>query len=110
MIRMIPLPYLSVHSYNAKPLCFSVGLARGIASVIYALLLFDYSGIANGSIIFDIAVITVLLSIFAHGMTAVPGAKWYGRRMEQISATDDSVMEVQPVTELPLRATHNQAQ
>ncbi len=112
MIRMIPVALSLLGSQLQRETTLFLGWfgPRGIASVIYALLLFDYSGIANDSIIFDVAVLTVLLSIFAHGMTAVPGAKWYGRRMEQISATDDSVLEVQPVTELPLRATHNQTQ
>jgi NhaP-type Na+/H+ or K+/H+ antiporter len=77
---------------------------RGIASVIYALLLFKYDGIVNNEVIFGTAVVTILLSVFAHGITAAPFAERYGGTMERMSAAED-VMEVASVSEMPLRVS-----
>ena len=45
---------------------------------------------------------TVLLSVFAHGMIAAPAASWYARRtdnMKEDTAAGEHVM----VTEMPVR-------
>ena len=50
---------------------------RGIASILYVLLLVEESSIAGGDLILSVVMTTVLLSVFAHGLTAVPAANWY---------------------------------
>lgn len=73
---------------------------RGVASVLYGLLLLDQSAIAGRELIFSVMVITVLLSVFAHGLTAFPAANWYGAHMEQASA---DMPEMKLVHDLPVR-------
>jgi NhaP-type Na+/H+ or K+/H+ antiporter len=38
------------------------------------------SQVGNGELIFDIAAITVIASIVAHGLTDTVGTRWIGRR------------------------------
>ena len=52
---------------------------KGVASMLFALLVLK-SQVANGELIFDIAAITVIASIVAHGLTDTVGARWIGRR------------------------------
>jgi NhaP-type Na+/H+ or K+/H+ antiporter len=112
VIRMLPVA-IALKSLNLKrntQLFLGWFGPRGIASVIYALLLFEYSGIVNGDIIFSIVVVTVLLSIFAHGITAVPFANRYGGHMEEMLTSDDLILEAEPVPEMPLRFDQKRTQ
>jgi NhaP-type Na+/H+ or K+/H+ antiporter len=52
---------------------------------------------ANETIV-TVVVVTVLLSVFAHGMTAVPAAGRYAARIER-----EGAMEREPVGEMPTR-------
>ncbi len=54
---------------------------RGIASIVYDLLIVDKEGLQGSELMFYTMVITVFISIFAHGLTAFPGANWYANRM-----------------------------
>ena len=78
---------------------------RGIASVLYVLLVLDQDRLPNRDLIFTIVVITVLLSVFAHGVTAFPGANWYARRMNSIQEKPQ-VAEHAPVDEMPVRTPY----
>jgi len=51
---------------------------RGIASVLYLALAIDRSGLQGRETVFATVVLTVLLSIFLHGMSAAPLARLYG--------------------------------
>ena len=73
---------------------------RGIASILYALLLLEQSSLPGGNVILSVVVTTVLLSIFAHGMTALPGTKWYARFAAQ---ADGAAKEHEHVEEMPTR-------
>jgi hypothetical protein len=47
---------------------------------------------------------TVLLSIFAHGVSALPGINWYARQVENL---DESAPELQEIVSvLPGRGTY----
>lgn len=52
---------------------------RGIASVLYLLMLIGTLGYAGYERMMSIVVLTVLLSVFLHGITAVPFARWYAK-------------------------------
>lgn len=56
---------------------------RGVASVLYGLLVLEGGDLPHTALIFDIMVFTVLVSVFAHGISAFPAANWYGQRMAQ---------------------------
>ena len=75
---------------------------RGIASILFTLLVLGESALPGRDIIFSIVVATALLSIFAHGSTAFPGSRWYGTRCKMLGA-DVDVPENKAVPEMPLR-------
>lgn len=74
---------------------------RGVASILYLFSIQD-EGLADETLIYDVVMLTVLLSIFAHGITAAPGARRYARRVEREMAPDGA--EMTEVMEMPLRA------
>ncbi len=56
---------------------------RGIASIIIASIVVKDAGLADDSRIVLITSVTVGLSVYLHGLTAVPGARWYARWSER---------------------------
>jgi NhaP-type Na+/H+ or K+/H+ antiporter len=54
---------------------------KGVASMLFALFVLK-SQVENGELIFDVAAITVIASIVAHGLTDTLGARWIRRRTE----------------------------
>ncbi len=75
---------------------------KGIASLLYGLFLLEESGIQGSELIFSTMVITVLISVFAHGISALPGAYWYGKRLEKVDKSQD-LFEFIAVKEMPMR-------
>ena len=53
---------------------------KGVASMLFALFVLK-SRSASGELIFDIAAITIIASIVAHGLTDTVGARWMARRV-----------------------------
>ena len=52
---------------------------------------------------FTTMVVTVFVSVFAHGLTAFPGANWYAKRINAKEKFDPQMPEMMPVDELPVR-------
>ena len=75
---------------------------RGIASILFALLVVEPM-LPHSEEILTVVTITVLLSVFLHGMTAAPLSRAYGRRMREAG---DDAHEMQRVDEHPLRIRH----
>ncbi len=73
---------------------------RGLASILFALLVLEEVGGEAGDTIFVTATVTILLSIFAHGITANP---WTARLAAHLSANADGRPEMRESTELPTR-------
>ncbi len=53
---------------------------KGVASMLFALFVLK-SEVGHGELIFDVAAITIICSIVAHGLTDTLGAKWMARRV-----------------------------
>jgi sodium/hydrogen antiporter len=53
---------------------------KGVASMLFALFVLK-SQVTSSDLIFDIAAITIITSIVAHGLTDTVGAKWMSRRV-----------------------------
>ena len=53
---------------------------KGVASMLFALFVLK-SQVDSGELIFDVAAITIIASIVAHGLTDTVGAKWMARRV-----------------------------
>ena len=73
---------------------------RGLASVLFALLVLEDSILPDRELVMAVVMATVLLSVFTHGLTAFPGARWYSARL---AAKEDELAEDQDVTEMPVR-------
>lgn len=80
---------------------------RGLASILFALLVVEDSSLYGREMILVTVVFTVFISIFAHGLTAYPGAKWYGRRVERFRQKP-GVGETLPVSEMPVRLPYHE--
>ena len=107
LIRMLPVA-ISTIGARVRPITTSfVGWfgPRGLASILYIFTVLDAEGIAGVDLIYDVAMVTVLFSIYAHGVTAAPAAKWYGRRMAEIDEEHRDLREMGEVSEMPLRGT-----
>jgi sodium/hydrogen antiporter len=83
VIRMLPVAISLIGmKMNLPTICFIGWFGpRGIASVLYALILVSEIGGAGHERILSIIVLTVLLSVFLHGISAVPLANLYGHYM-----------------------------
>ncbi len=105
VIRMIPVA-LSMIGLRLR---FSTILflgwfgPRGIASILFALLLLEESNIPHGSEIFTVVMITVLFSVFAHGITSVPGANLYAGAIEKLKHAGKEMPEHADVKEMPTK-------
>lgn len=75
---------------------------RGIASILYIFTVLE-ADLADEILIYNVVMLTVLISIFAHGITAALATKWYARRVEAV--VDPEGTEMQDVAEMPLRAS-----
>ncbi len=72
---------------------------RGLASILFALLIVEQLGTAQAHTIMLITILTVGMSIIAHGVTAAPAARRYGA---MVKAQGDCP-EIEPVSEIPTR-------
>lgn len=75
---------------------------RGLATVVFAVLLFD-ANIPNGSLIVSVAVVGVALSVLAHGFSAPPLVAAYAKWWSSVQAGGASQMEAKAVAEHPAR-------
>jgi NhaP-type Na+/H+ or K+/H+ antiporter len=105
LIRMVPVA-LSLIGTKLRPLTILfLGWfgPRGVASILYIFTVLDAEGLNGGPIIYTTVMITVLFSIFAHGITAAPLAKWYGQKMADEDSMQPDAVEQAQVSEMPLR-------
>lgn len=73
---------------------------RGLASILFALVVLESLETPAGETIFLIAVLTVLASVFAHGISANP---WTSRLSSRLAAETEPMPETELVSELPTR-------
>ncbi|MEM6428192.1 MAG: cation:proton antiporter [Deinococcota bacterium] len=101
LVRMIPVA-LSVRGLGLR-LPTTLFLAwfgpRGVASILYVLLLLEEGSLPNQTTINALVFITVVLSIVLHGLSALPAARAYGRFAQR----NDMSAEHQHVPEMPVR-------
>jgi NhaP-type Na+/H+ or K+/H+ antiporter len=69
---------------------------RGLASVVFTLIAYEafQEAAKPFDILADTAAWTILLSVVLHGISAVPLAKWYARRLETADAAAPELVEV----------------
>jgi NhaP-type Na+/H+ or K+/H+ antiporter len=80
---------------------------RGLASILFGLLIVESSGIPHREEIFAVVIVTVLASVLFHGASAAPGARLYGRHIETFKHEAPAMPEHVSVTEMPVRVSHS---
>ena len=88
VVRMLPVSVSLVGAGLRLPSHLFLGWfgPRGLASILYGILLLSEASAPHQESIFQVVVLTALLSVFAHGATAAPGAALYGRLTERASS------------------------
>jgi NhaP-type Na+/H+ or K+/H+ antiporter len=90
VIRMVPvsLSLLGTKLQPASHLFLGWFGPRGLATFLYGLLVIDESSAPHRELLFAVAIITVIFSIIAHGVTAAPGVRAYARAIERNDNTE----------------------
>jgi NhaP-type Na+/H+ or K+/H+ antiporter len=91
LVRMIPVAIAALGSKFRGDTLLVMGWfgPRGLASVVFTLIAMESFHEAGRQVelLVGMSVWTILLSVFLHGLTAVPLANWYAKRLE-IAGTD----------------------
>ncbi len=99
VIRILPVR-LSLIGTGIKPVTtYFLGWfgPRGLASILFVLLILEEAELANESNLFAIVIVTVGLSVALHGMTAGPAARWYGSMSQRMGECEEN----RPVSDEP---------
>ncbi|MCF6525397.1 cation:proton antiporter [Streptomyces sp. JJ36] len=73
---------------------------RGLASLLFALLVVEESDVAHADAVMLVAGVAVTLSVYAHGLTAAPWARGFARRAARLAP---AAPEQRPTHEHPVR-------
>ena len=76
---------------------------RGLASIVFAVILIEEGGLPHGGVIVTTIVITVGLSVLAHGLTAAPLADRYAAWFESHPKDALPALESRSSTHVPWR-------
>jgi len=101
VIRMIPIAVSLIGTGLSLPSYLFLGWfgPRGLASILFVLLILEDSGVPHRDELLSVTVITVALSALLHGISAAPFARLYGRLADRMGDCE----ETRPVKEIPLR-------
>ncbi len=99
LVRMLPV-HLSLIGTGVKPVT-SAFLGwfgpRGLASVLFVLLILDEAELENETTIFSVVIFTVAVSVLLHGLTAGPAARRYGKLSQGMGECEENM----PVSDEP---------
>jgi NhaP-type Na+/H+ or K+/H+ antiporter len=97
VVRMLPVAVALVGAGLSKPTVIFLGWfgPRGLASIVLGLVYLEHEIHLPGETTIRLAVMmTVLISIFAHGLTAMPGIGLYARKIKSLGPTAPEHQEV----------------
>jgi len=102
VIRMVPVLVSMIGSGTFFETRLFLGWfgPRGLASILFALVVVEELHTPAAETIFAVAAWTVLASVFAHGFTA---KAWTRRLALRLAAETDPMPEMEPATEMPTR-------
>ena len=104
VVRMIPVTISMIGAHLSVQTILYLGWfgPRGIATVIFALVVVTDTSLPGAEVIMTLALCTMALSVFAHGMTSNPGseryANWYAAHPDA-----GDLPESEPVENVPTR-------
>ena len=101
VIRMVPAALALFGTGVRGPTTLFLGWfgPRGLASLLFALLVVEEAAIPLRDEILQITIVTVALSILVHGLTAAPGSRWYAGLVARMGDCE----ETKAVSEMPSR-------
>lgn len=104
VVRMIPVAISMIGAGVRKETIGFIGWfgPRGTASILYLFTVIEAEEIPGMEIEYAATLIAVFFSVFAHGISAAPGARWYGRIMSANDAGED-VAEAESMPAMPER-------
>jgi NhaP-type Na+/H+ or K+/H+ antiporter len=98
LIRMLPVAIAMVGTHLRRDTVLMMGWLgpRGLASVVFTLIAFESFREAGRphETMFAMAAWTILLSVFLHGISALPLANWYARRLETADPAAPELVEM----------------
>lgn len=99
ILRMLPISLSLLGARLHLPTHLFLGWfgPRGLASLLFLLLILMEAEIEHTETLFTTVVTCVLLSVVLHGLSAIPAARWYGRRVQRMGDCE----EKKPVSEQP---------
>jgi NhaP-type Na+/H+ or K+/H+ antiporter len=102
LVRMLPVALSLIGTQLQRSTVLFLGWfgPRGLASIVLGLTLVEESALPGQQTIILVMIATVLLSVFAHGASAVPLTHRYGRRADSL---EETAPEMQDVVEMPTR-------
>ncbi|NNE97554.1 MAG: sodium:proton antiporter [Pyrinomonadaceae bacterium] len=97
IIRMLPIAVSLIGTKVNKYTVLFLGWfgPRGLASILFALLILEKMEIVHSGPIISTVIITVLMSVFLHGITAFPASRKYGSIIRKAGECE----EMKPVSE-----------
>ncbi len=98
-VRMVPVALALLGTAARRPTAAFIGWfgPRGLASIVFAVLIVEESKLAHQSTMLLATYATVGLSVFLHGLSAAPLARRYARWYEAHPRDRRPIMESQPV-------------
>jgi NhaP-type Na+/H+ or K+/H+ antiporter len=104
LIRMIPAAISLLGAGLRFPTVLFLGWfgPRGLASILFVLLILDEADVLHQQQLFSITIVTVALSVLLHGISAAPVARLYGQFAKRMGECEENL----DIAELPLRGGH----
>ncbi len=105
LVRMIPVTLSLLGSGIRLPSHLFLGWfgPRGLASILFVLLILEQTQIPHREEILSITVITVAISVILHGISAAPLSRAYGRYVARMGEAE----EARDVSHIPFRGGKN---
>lgn len=96
IVRMLPVALAMLKSYLKPASVLFLGWfgPRGLASIVLGLIFLEHEAhLENENALILAVAATVLLSVFAHGISALPGTKWYAKQVAKLDDTSPELEE-----------------
>ncbi|NQV24680.1 MAG: cation:proton antiporter, partial [Rhodopirellula sp.] len=107
LVRALPVAIALAGTHVSPAAVLFVGWfgPRGLASILFVLVVVEEGRLAAGDLLESVVMLTVLSSALLHGATAYPFAKRFGAYAEARSAVETQTLEM----EIPVRIRHRES-
>lgn len=105
VVRMVPVAVAMLGTGARAPTVAFLGWfgPRGLASVVFALMVLEEGGLPGDEVILSAAFVTVGISVLAHGITAAPTSRRYADWAQARLETLGGSLEAREAVEVPWR-------